>query len=662
MPEGPGADAAKVPAPRAVRIVDMVCGSLLSVIAVFFAAQIPTSFGIALFTEQGLAAILALALALIFIRMPAVPGTQRGAIPWYDGVAAALGLIVGGYLAVRYPALIDQAFYLKTEAFVIGIVLLPLTIEALRRTAGWSFTIIVAAFLLYALYGNFIPGKLQARTQDLYSLVAFLSTDPVAMFGIPMTIICTIVIMFVFFGQLLLKSGASEWFTDIAAALMGRRRGGAAKIAVVASSLFGMISGSAVSNVATVGVITIPLMRQAGYERKVAGAIEAVASTGGQIMPPIMGAAAFLMAELLQISYAQVAIAALVPAVLYYAAVFIYADLEAARKNIEPMPADKVPPLWRVLREGWFFVVPIGVLIYALFWRNRTAEESALWASGAVILVNWIFGYKGRRLNPLELFLSFRDTGLAVVDVVIVGAMAGIIIGIIDVTGLGFGLTFILVQFGQQSLFGLLALTAIVCIILGMGMPTTAIYLLVATLAAPPLIKLGIDPLAAHMFVFYFGLVSLITPPVAIAAFVAANIAGAKPMETAVQAVRLGWTALVVPVMFVLSPSLLMQGRPFDVIVAAITAFIGVWIATAGVLGYFFRPMGLVMRGVYLAAGIALMIPSQAFPSAVYVELFGFVLAAAIIGNEFFLGRWRPSLSKIPSGLDARGNTESSHH
>ncbi|MGA7486644.1 MAG: TRAP transporter fused permease subunit [Xanthobacteraceae bacterium] len=620
-------------------MVSLICGTLLCIIAVFFAAQIPVTFGVTLFTEQGLAAILGLALAIIFVREPARRGARRNEIPWYDLVAAAAGLVMGAYLAIRYPVLIDQAFYRKPEAFTIGVVLLPLTIEALRRTAGWSFTIIVAGFVLYALFGNLIPGKLQARTQDFYNLVAYISTDPVAMFGLPMTIICTIVIMFVFFGQLLLKSGASEWFTDIASALMGHRRGGAAKIAVVASSLFGMISGSAVSNVASVGVITIPLMRQGGYERKVAGAIEAVASTGGQIMPPVMGAAAFLMAEILQISYAEVAIAAIIPSVLYYAAVFIYADLEAARKHIAPLPPERVPPLLRVLKEGWFFVIPIAVLVYALFSLNRTPEESALWAAAAVVLVNWVFGYKGRRLHPIHLFLAFRDTGIAVADVVIVGAMAGIIIGIIDVTGLGFGLTFILVEFGQHSLFGLLALTALVCIILGMGMPTTAIYLLVATLAAPPLIKLGINPLAAHMFVFYFGLVSLITPPVAIAAFVAANLAGAGPMETAVQAVRLGWTALVVPVMFVMSPSLIMQGQPLDVLIAAVTAFIGVWFATAGVLGYFFRPMGFVMRAVYLAAGLALMIPSQAFPSAVYFEAIGFVIAAIVTFGEYFATR-----------------------
>jgi TRAP transporter 4TM/12TM fusion protein len=626
-------------AARAINIVGMVFGTLLTLIAVFFAAQMPINLGFTLFTEQGLAAILALSLCIIFIRMPARQGAPRTTIPWYDYVAAALGLATGLYLAVRYPTLIDQAFYLKSEAFAIGIVLMPLTIEALRRAAGWSFTAIVLGFFAYALFGELVPGQLQGRSQDLYNLLAYLTTDPVAMLGIPMTIICGIVIMFVFLGQLLLKSGASEWFTDIASALTGRRRGGAAKIAVVGSSLFGMISGSAVSNVATTGVITIPLMRQSGYERKVAGAIEAVASTGGQIMPPIMGAAAFLMAEFLQISYAEVVVAAIVPAVLYYVAVFIFADLEAARKNIAPVPADRIPPLSRAVMDGWFFLIPIGVLIYTLFWLNRTPEQSALWAAGMVVLVNLVFGYKGRRLKPIDLFNAVRDSGIVVVDVVVIGAMAGVIIGIIDVSGLGFGLTYILVQFGQQSLLLLLLLTALVCIILGMGMPTTAIYLLVATLAAPPLVKLGIHPIAAHLFVFYFGLVSLITPPVAIAAFVAANLAGSQPMETAVQAVRLGWTALVVPFMFVMSPNLIMQGQPVNIMVAVATAFVGVWIATAGMLGYMFKPMRWPIRLAYIGAGLALLVPNQAFAGAGYLEIAGLIVAVAVIGGEFIVTR-----------------------
>ena len=624
---------------RSVEIAGTVFGSLLCLAAVFFAAQISIAFGFTLFNEQGLAAILALSLTQIFIRVPARRGAARTAVPWYDYLAAAASLVVGGYLAVRYPTLIDQAFYLKTEAFVIGVVLIPLSIEALRRTAGMSFTAIVVAFLLYALFGDVVPGQLQARTQNLYDLLAYLTIDPVAMLGIPMTIICGIVAMFIFFGQLLLKSGASEWFTDIAAALTGRRRGGAAKISVLGSSLFGMISGSAVSNVATTGVITIPLMRESGYEPKVAGAIEAVASTGGQIMPPIMGAAAFLMAEFLQITYAEVVLAAIIPAALYYVAVFIYADLEAARKNIAPLPSDKIPALGRALSEGWFFLVPIGVLVYALFWLNRTPEQSALWAAGTIVIVNWMFGYKGRRLTLANLYHAVRDTGILVVDVVVVGAMAGVIIGIIDVSGLGFGLTFVLVQLGQTSLLALLLLTALVCIVLGMGMPTTAIYLLVATLAAPPLIKLGVNPLAAHLFVFYFGLVSLITPPVAIAAFVAANLAGSQPMETAVQAVRLGWTALVVPLMFVMSPNLIMQGEPINIVIATATAFAGVWIATAGILGYLFRPMHGIVRAACIAAGVALMVPNQAFEGAVYVEIVGLILGAAVIGSELVTSR-----------------------
>jgi TRAP transporter 4TM/12TM fusion protein len=634
MSEDTSGDVTPPRAARAVDIVGMTGGSLLCLVSIFFATQISITFGFILFNEQGLAIILALSLALIFIRIPARRGTPRTTIPWYDVAAAAAGFIMGAYLAVQYPVLIDEAFYRRTESFTIGIVLIPLTIEALRRTAGWSFTVIVVTFLLYALFGDVIPGKLQARTKDLYHLVAYLTTDPVAMFGIPMTIICTIVVMFIFFGQLLLRSGASEWFTDIAAALTGHRRGGAAKISVVGSSLFGMISGSAVSNVATTGVITIPLMKQSGYEPKVAGAIEAVSSTGGQIMPPIMGAAAFLMAEFLQISYAEVVLAALIPAVLYYVAVFIYADLEAARKNIAPMPADKIPPLSRALKEGWFFAIPIGVLIYTLFWLNRTPEQSALWASLTVVLVNLAFGYKGRRLKPIDVFDAVCNTGLVVVDIVVVGAMAGIIIGIIDVTGLGFGLTYILVLLGEHSLLLLLALTALVCIVLGMGMPTTAIYLLVATLAVAPLIKLGINPLAAHLFVFYFGLVSLITPPVAIAAFVAANLAGSQPMETAVQAIRLGWTALVVPVMFVLSPNLIMQGQPLNIAIAVVTAFAGVWIATAGILGYLFRPMHGIVRIACIVAGIALMVPNQAFAGAVYVEIVGLILGIAVVGSE----------------------------
>jgi TRAP transporter 4TM/12TM fusion protein len=622
-----------------MRYLVPVVGVSLCLISIDLAAEIHLKLGLVIFNEQGLAAIFGLALTIVFLKIPARGKAARTRVPLYDAVLAVISFCLGAYLTVRYPILQDELFERRGEAFVVGIFAIPLTIEGLRRTAGWSLVIILLLFLVYALFGDLIPGKLSGRAMKPFVLPGYLAIDNVSLFGLPMTIICTIVILFIFLGQLLLKSGASEWFTDIATALMGRSRGGSAKIAIFASGLFGSISGSAVSNVVSTGVITIPLMREGGYEPKVAGAFEAVASTGGQIMPPIMGAAAFLMAEFLELAYTEIVIAAIIPSVLYYVAVFLYADLEAARKNIAPVAAELIPPLLRVLKEGWFYTLPFVVLIYGLFALNRSPEEAALWAAGTVILVNWIFGYKGKRMSFTELYHSVRDTGSTGVDIVVIGAMAGMIIGIVEITGLGNGLTIVLVQFGEDNLFGLLAVTALICIVLGMGMPTTAIYLLVAVIAAPPLIKLGVNPIAAHMYVLYFGIVSLITPPVAVAAFVAANLAGAKPMETAFTAVRIGWTALVVPVLFVLSPSLIMQGSAAEILLSFAAAMAGVWLGTASIMGYLLRPMGPVLRLAFLVSAIALLIPAAAFEGAGWVQIAGLLLAGFLVGSEFYTKR-----------------------
>jgi TRAP transporter 4TM/12TM fusion protein len=294
----------------------------------------------------------------------------------------------------------------------------------------------------------------------------------------------------------------------------------------------------------------------------------------------------------------------------------------------------------KTLKEGWFFIVPFAVLIYALFGLNRAPETAALWSGATVVIVNWVFGYKGTRITVPQIITAVRDTGVrGGSEIVIIGAMAGLIIGILGATGLGEALTQALVTIGEGNLALLLGITAIICIILGMGMPTTAIYLLVSIIAAPPLIKLGINPLAAHMYVFYFGIVSLITPPVAIAAFVAANLAGASPMATAVTAVRLGWTALVVPVMFVLSPNLIMQGDALDIIMAFVTAVAGVWVTTCGIQGYFNRPLGVIWRTGFIVAGIMLLIPSQSFSGAIYVEITGIALAVILIGREMLAKR-----------------------
>ncbi|MCZ6485322.1 MAG: TRAP transporter fused permease subunit, partial [Acidobacteria bacterium] len=557
-----------------------------------------------------------------------------GSLPWYDWVASALALAAGGYTAVRYPVLAEEFFFRPLETTVLGLILIVLVVEALRRTTGWSLLGVLLLFFAYALFGHLVPGRLAGRSLEVLEMFSFLGIDNVAMLGLPLRVISTMVLIFIFLGQLLLRSGGSAFFSDLASALMGRSRGGAAKIGVFASALFGSISGSAVANVASTGVITIPLMRRSGYKPHVSAAIEAAASTGGQAMPPIMGAAAFLMAELLGVSYGEVVLAAILPAILYYLAVFIQADLEAGRQGIGPVVAAEIPPLRKVLREGWYFPIPFAVLIISLFRWNLTPATAGLYAAGSLIALSLVLSYRGTRLRWGDLLESLKGTGQASVQIVVIGAVAGLIIGIVEVTGLSFGLTFVLVQLGENSLFLLLALTAVVCIILGMGMPTTAIYFLLATLAAPPLVQLGVQPMAAHMFVLYFGLMSMITPPVALAAFTAANLAGAEPIRTSIAALRFGWPGFVVPILFVLSPSLLLYGSPLEVTLAAVTGIAGIWMASAGLAGYLVGPLTAFTRVSLGLGGLALLIPAQAFPGAWLLESGGAVLCLFLVTRE----------------------------
>ena len=603
-----------------------------------------------MFDEQAMATCLGLTLAVIFIRYPFDGGNRRMSLPWYDVVLALLGLGTALYLVYVYGDIEGNPFAMRPTMFAIGIILIPLVWEALRRTTGWSLTIVFSVFIAYAFLGHFMPGMLEGREQKYLPLIAELGVTNVALLGLPMKIIVLTVVLFIWMGQLLLHTGASEWFTDLAAAVMGRSRGGSAKIAVVASGLFGSISGSAVSNVASTGVITIPLMRQAGYDAKTAGAIESVASTGGQIMPPIMGAAAFLMAELLELEYTEIILAALIPSALYYLAVFVQADLEAAKNGIAPLPKDRIPPLLRVLKEGWFFVLPYVALIYTLFSLNLPPQESAFWAAISVAIVSFIFGYKGHRITPSQLWESVAGGGRQSAEIIVIGAMAGIIIAILDRTGLGQALTLILASVGEDSLVLLLLLTAVVSILLGMGMPTSAIYLLLATMIAPSLVKLGVHPIAAHMFVLYYGLMSMITPPVAIAAFAAASLSGAKPMETGMTAVRLGWIAYVIPFVFVLSPSLLWQGDGTDILMAAVTAFMGVWIASCGMIGYMFGPLSAVMRLLFFLSGILLLLPADAIPNGLAINGAGLVLGILVLSKDYMSNRGRRAQAAAGGG------------
>jgi len=597
-------------------------------------------FGISLYTEQFLITVIGFALALAYLTTPAHP-RFAGRIPWWDKAAAALGLALCLYTAWRYPALSNELTSRPLEGVLMAAALALLVLEATRRTAGSPLVFIVLAGGAYAMLGHHLPGVFQSRPVEFTRLLVYLGLDTNAMLGAPVNIGITVVIPFILMGQILSRCGGSEFFTDLARAWMGRYRGGSAKIAVVGSAFFGMISGSAVANVSAVGVVTIPLMKRAGFPATVAAAVEAVGSTGGQLMPPVMGAAAFLMAEVLGVPYGAVMVAAIIPAVLYYLALFFQVDLEAAKRGIVGEAVELLPRTREVLRAGWYFPIPFAVLIGALLGWNWRAEYCALLATAVLIFFALVFGYKGHRYSIPEVLRATISTGGAVVDLILICAVAGMFIGILNITGLAFGLTLQLLTVTQQSVILLLIITAALGVLLGMGMPTVGVYIIMATLIAPALVKAGITPMAAHMFVLYFGIMSMVTPPVALAAFAAANIGGADPNRTGWTAARIGWSAYIVPFLFVFSPSLLMSGHPLTIAWAVLTAALGVWMGTIGVVGYYSRPLALPQRALFLLAGVLCLIPADAFRGAVFTDLAGLALGAVLLGREVMYERAR---------------------
>ena len=633
-----------------VRGLVSLLASLLTLGSIAWAANAFTRVGLVLYNEQFLAGMLALVLPVAYLRLPASKGAE-GPLPWYDAIAAVVGFAAPAYVAVEYPRLANEIAYQPLDALIISIVLLGLIVEGVRRAAGPVLVVILLVFFAYAMWGHYLPGRLVGRLIDTQELIIGLALDPQALLGTPMKIGTTVVISFLFLGQMLFQSGGSKFFTGLAMAAMGNYRGGSAKIAVAASSLFGAISGSAVSNVVSTGVITIPLMRDSGYSAESAGAIEAVASTGGQLMPPLMGASAFVMAEFLEIAYAEVVLAALIPALLYYLALFVLVDLEAAKTGIAKIPRDKLPRAGPVLRAGWFFPLPFGVLIYALFGANQLPETSALYAVITLFLCVLVFGYDGKRAGLSMIWRALRETGISCIELLLIVAVAGLMIGLLNTSGLGFALTYLLVDIAGGNLAVLLVLAAFICIILGMGMPTLGVYVLVAALVAPSLVEVGVDLMAAHLFVLYFGMMSMITPPVAIAAFAAASLTRADPMKTGFAAVRFGWLAYVIPFMFVLSPSLLMQGTVGDVLIATATASIGVWLISVGLIGYFVRPLNFLPRIGFFVAGLCTMLPAAAFELAIFANIAGVVLAGGVVAAELTLRRLGPS---TPAG-ESRG-------
>ncbi len=619
--------------PAAFEKMRTLIGFFIALAAIAFASNVFSRMGIEIYTEQYLAIVLGSSLALIFLKH------QENFIKRFvDTFIAVVSLVAGGYLGVKYPELVEHQMDMSTDTLFLSGLFFILVLEGLRRVVGLTLVFVVLAFLVFAVFGHNFSGPLQTRQVDLERLVIYVGIDTNGMLGLTLSVAATIVIGFVLFGQLLLRSGGADFFNDLALSLMGRSRGGSGKIATIASALFGSISGVVVSNIVATGVVTIRMMKQGGFKPQTAAAIETVASTGGQIMPPVMGAVAFLMAEFLQISYAEVVLAALVPAVLYYAALFIQVDLEAAKEDIQKIDPALIPLKKEVLSQGWIFIVPFAAVIGALFFFNQQPETAALWGALGALIVGVAFGYKGKRMNTKELVEAITQTGSSIVDIIMIGAAAGFIIGILNITGLGFGLTFSLVQLGEGNLLLLLLISAVVCIVLGMGMPTVGVYMLLAVLVAPSLVQVGVEPIAAHLFIFYMGMMSMITPPIAIGAFFAASIAKADPMKTAFTSMRLGWTAYIIPFVFVASPSLLLMGDPGTITLAVISTLAGVWAISVGFVGYFTKRINVITRLLFLIVGVLFIIPALAVPDFIFyirgAGVFILVMLFVLVSND----------------------------
>jgi TRAP transporter 4TM/12TM fusion protein len=624
------------PSRAAALATDILQGLLLFCI-VGWVLDLPRRvFGISFYTEQLLAVCLGLGLALSFV-------ARRDRAPhWLEWLGAAASIGICAYITGRYEALTYDLAMLPTDGIIGSAILIFMVLVATARTAGAVLVCIILVLTAWVFIGPQLPADFRTLPVSPQRLLVYLGLDVNGMIGAILSVAIIIVVPFTLMGQVLSRTGGSAYFADLALSAMGRFRGGAAKIAVFGSALFGMISGAAVSNVMAVGIVTIPLMARSGFSPARAAAIEAVGSTGGQLMPPVMGAAAFIMAEFLQVKYAAVAIAAIIPSLLYYAALFMHVDLEAAKQHIGAAPVEEKPRFLEILKSGWHFPLPIAFLVATLAWPevfSLPIERAAVYTTAMIAVLALLFGYRGQRVTLRQLGRAVVDTGLAALDIVLIGAAAGLVVGVLSVSGISFGLTLQLIALAGDSLFLLLVLTALISIVLGMGMPTVSVYVLTATLLAPSLVKLGVTPMAAHMFVMYFGMLSMITPPVAIAAYAAANIARVPGWNAGWMAVVIGWSTFFIPFLFVLEPSLLMQGPLWLSGWNLARNLLAIFVGTAAVVGFAFTPLASWQRWLFGAAALAILIPPNAFPGAGALDWIGLVAAVALLVLNFAVGR-----------------------
>lgn len=633
----------------------------ISVIFVLFQLYATLSGAI---TAQVLRAThLAFVQLLAFLLFPPTKNSPRNTLPWYDIVLGLIGAACWLYIVVNFDSLVRRSGNNTPLDVAVGIVGILVLFESCRRIVGLPIMIIAGSFIVFAFAGKYLPGFLHHRGYSLQRVVCHLFYNTEGIMGTPIGACSTFIFLFILFGALLEKTGIGHFFIDVCNALAGGASGGPAKVAVLSSALLGTVSGSSVSNTVGSGSFTIPMMKKLGYKGEFAGAVEAAASTGGQIMPPIMGAAAFLMAESLGLPYITIVKAAIVPAILYFTGIFITVHLEAKKLGLKGLPKDQLPRFMPLLLRKGYMILPLVVIIYFLC-AGKTAVFAALMGIIACVLVG--FGVSvsdlahGRKpsFGGKDIVEIMCTAARNIISVAIACGMAGIIIGIVTLTGLGLRLGNGLVMLAHGKLLLTLVFTMVASIILGMGAPTTANYLITSTITAGAIISLGIEPLAAHMFAFYFGIIADVTPPVALAAIAGAAIAKAKPMKTALNATKLAIGAFIIPYMFVYNSKMLMiNASALSVVMIIITAILGMFGISVALEGYGFNNTGFfynsrkgkatiiafdaVERLLFAIAGLLCVIPETK------TDIIGVSLLAALIAYQLILKKIRSAKATV---------------
>ncbi|MEQ8710633.1 MAG: TRAP transporter permease [Rhodospirillales bacterium] len=571
---------------------------------------------------------LMIAATLVFCLIPArktAPDRRPSVVDL--GLIGSL-LLVTCYIFFYFEDLLGRLGVIPEDMdVVIATIAVLIVIEMSRRLHGWILPCIALFFILYTLFGSELPGLLGHRGYSYERTMTFLISSE-GIYGPALAASATFVTLFVLFGAFLNHSGAGQFFVDLSYAASGGSRGGPAKVAVLASAFFGSISGSAVSNAVTTGTFTIPLMRAVGYKASFAAAVEAVASAGGQLMPPVMSATAFVMSEITSIPYLSIALAATVPSALYFLAVYFMIDYEAKNLKLTGIPKSELPDLGVVLRERGHLLIPVFVIIFALLVLQTSPLKAALYGILSVIIVGAF--RQSSRLSPLKSALALGDGMKGMMDIATSCALAGIVVGVFSLTGLGLKFATALIAFSGGQLWLALLLTMVVCLVLGMGLPTIAAYVITAAAVAPGLIELGVPVLAAHMFILYFAAISTITPPVAITVFATAGLAGEPPMRVGFAAVKLGIAAYIVPFMFVYSSALLLVGSVTDILLAVPTALIGIWALSRGIQDH---SCARLARLLLIIAAIVLIKPG------LYTDIAGVLLIATAILADRWLAR-----------------------